>query len=108
MLDEQATDTLRRDMAASASNEFFGHSPGRMAHEKVWTRSLYEKLTDLLWQLPVNWRFYIKHQLMGTVATLDVEDISPAHLETAFDGLLQEHPQLRARVERARPEAGRP
>ena len=98
-VDEQATTTLRRDMAARASNEFFGHSPGRIAHEKVWTRSLYAKLTDLLWQLPVNWRFYVKHQLMGAIAALNSQDISPGDLDQAFESLLDEHPQLRARVE---------
>ena len=74
---------------AAASNGFFGHSPGRIAHEKVWTRALYEKLTELLWRLPVNWRFYVKHQLMNAIGALDLEDVSPAELESAFDGLLE-------------------
>ena len=99
VVDEPATDSRRSDMAAAASNEFFGHSPGRIAHEKVWTRALYEKLTELLWRLPVNWRFYVKHQLMNAIDALDIEDVSPAELESAFDGLLEQHPQLRARVE---------
>ena len=99
VVDEPATETLRSDMAGVASNEFFGHSPGRITHEKVWTRALYEKLTELLWRLPVNWRFYVKHQLMNVIDALDVEDVNPAELESAFDGLLEQHPQLRARVE---------
>ena len=99
VIDEKATAERRRDMAANASNEFFGHSPGRIAHEKVWTRALYEKLTEFLWQLPVNWRFYVKHQLMGAVSELNTEDISSTDLQHAFEDLLEEHPQLRARVE---------
>ena len=98
-VDLQATALLRREMAARASNEFFGHSPGRVAHEKVWTKSLYKRLTKLLWQVPVNWRFYVKHQLMGAVAELGGVDVSPDDLEQAFKNLLTEHPQLRARIE---------
>ena len=98
-VDEGATAELRQDMAARASNEFFGHSPGRIAHEKLWTKPLYTKLTDLLWQVPVNWRFYMKHQLMAVIAKLDGADISPDDLQQAFDSLLEEHPQLRERVE---------
>ena len=98
-IDKQATAKLRQAMTARASNEFFGHSPGRIGHEKVWTQTLYEKLIDLLWQVPVNWRYYVKHQLMGAVAGLNTEDVSPSELQKAFDALLDEHPQLRARVE---------
>ena len=53
----------------------------------------------MLWQVPVNWRYYVKHQLMGAIATLNTEEVSPGELQKAFDGLLSEHPQLRARVE---------
>ena len=99
VIDEEASAALRQDMAAHASNEFFGHSPGRIAHEKRWTRTLYEKFTDLLWQVPVNWRYYVKHQLMGTITGLDTQDINPLALQAAFDALLNKHPQLRSRVE---------
>ena len=98
-IDEDATAKMRHHMAARASNEFFGHSPGRIAHEKVWTRSLYEKLIDLLWQVPVNWRYYVKHRLMKAVTALDTQNVNPVDLQNTFDHLLAEHPQLRARLE---------
>ena len=98
-VDGAASTKLRHEMKGRASNEFFGHSPGRVAHEKVWTKTLYATLIRLLWQVPVNWRFYIKHQLMGVVAKLGDIEVSPAVLEQAFDDLLDEHPQLRAKLD---------
>ena len=97
-IDRTATAESRQVMATQASNAFFGHSPGRIAHERVWTQSLYAKLTDLLWQVPVNWRYYVKHKLMGAIAKLDTQDARPLDLQDAFDELLDEHPQLSARV----------
>ena len=105
-VDDAATDALRRTMAAHASNEFFGHSPGRVAFEKIWTRALYKTLTDLLWQVPVNWRFFVKHQLFAAIEARDSDDISPDDLTFAFGQVLADHPQLRTRVEAARNSVG--
>ncbi|MBS34470.1 MAG: hydantoin utilization protein B [Thiotrichales bacterium] len=97
-LDEQATEVRRTHMAANASNEFFGHSPDRIEYEKTWSTQLYDKLTELLWRVPVNWRFYVKHQLFAAVDDA-TGDVAPDLLEQAFENLLGEHPQLRAVAE---------
>ena len=95
MIDEDATAERRRAMAAAAGNEFFGHSPGRVTFEKVWTRQLYDRLTDLLWSVPVNWRFFVKHRLFAAVEALDTDDVDPDTLDDALAALIEEHPQLR-------------
>ena len=100
-IDEQASAELRRDMLANASNEFFGHSPGRIEFEKTWTIGLYDKLTELLWKVPVNWRYFVKHRLFGAVKLMKDADVGPQDLESVFEDLLTEHPQLRDRVEAA-------
>jgi len=86
-------------MLAQASNEFFGHSSGRIEFEKVWTTTLYDELTVLLWKVPVNWRYFIKHRLFDAVAAMEKKDVSPQDLRSVFEDLLIEHPQLRERVE---------
>lgn len=101
-IDQAATEHCRRQMANCASNDFFGHSPGRIEFEKVWTLDLYEKLTELLWQVPVNWRYFVKHRLFATIEALQATDVSPQSLQFALDDLLSEHPQLRERVEKER------
>ena len=93
-IDEGATAARRRAMAAGADNEFFGHSPGRVAFERVWTPRLYDRLTDLLWRVPVNWRFFVKHRLFDAVEALDAVEIDPDALDGAFAALIDEHPQL--------------
>ena len=95
-IDQPATKRRRTEMAAQASNAFFGHSPGRVAFESVWTQSMYDALGKVLWQVPVHWRFYVKHQLFNAVSALDGKEISPEDLDHAFEQLLDQHPQLRA------------
>ena len=102
-IDEAATARRRRAMATGAGNEFFGHSPGRVAFEKVWTRPLYDRLTDLLRRVPVNWRFFVKHRLFAAVEARGADDVDPDTLDDALAALLDEHPQLRERVEAAGP-----
>ena len=98
-IDDEASHKRRQQMLAQASNEFFGHSTGRIEFEKVWTTTLYDELTVLLWKVPVNWRYFIKHRLFDAVAAMEKKDVSPQDLRSVFEDLLIEHPQLRERVE---------
>ncbi|MBT6204404.1 MAG: hydantoinase B/oxoprolinase family protein [Alphaproteobacteria bacterium] len=97
-VDEDATRERRRVMAAQAGNEFFGHSPGRIDFEKIWTLPLYDRLTDVLARMPVNWRFFVKHHLFAAIEALDTDEVSPDALDAALAELLVEHPQLQEHV----------
>jgi len=55
----------------------------------------------LLWKVPVNWRYFVKHRLFGAVKLMKDADVGPQDLESVFEDLLTEHPQLRDRVEAA-------
>ncbi|WP_454692432.1 hydantoinase B/oxoprolinase family protein [Achromobacter aloeverae] len=67
-VDHAATETLRasriREPVPAAT---FGHSASRVEYEKVWTHARYAALTALLAQLPVSWRYFIKHQIFRAV-----------------------------------------
>ena len=102
-VDERATAGRRRAMAARADDGFFGHGPDRVAFEKVWTRPLYDRLTDLLRRVPVDWRFFVKHRLFAAVEARGDGDVRPDALDDALSALLDEHPQLRERVEMTDP-----
>ena len=54
---------LRKALAAAASRDHFGHGAGRVGFESVWTRPRYALLTRILREVPVAWRFFVKHQL---------------------------------------------
>jgi N-methylhydantoinase B len=62
-VDAVETETLRQAMARSATTEHFSHGPGRVEFESVWTRPRYALLTRILREVPVSWRFYVKHEL---------------------------------------------
>ncbi len=94
-VDQKETSLLRQMMADAADHAFFGHSQGRIAFERDWTPELYDMLIEILWQLPVNWRFFVKQRIFAEVMNRDEEIITPADIETLYSRILEEHPQLR-------------
>lgn len=95
-VDLQATMVCREKTVRSA-NAFFSLGPAREAFEAVWTEASYAALTELLATLPVNWRFFVKHQIFARTDPVD----SPAQgmqdgslVRTLFAQVLAAYPQL--------------
>ncbi|WP_375457725.1 hydantoinase B/oxoprolinase family protein [uncultured Enterovirga sp.] len=84
-VDAAETARLRGEMARRRPTHLFGHGPGRIAFERVWTVDRYGALTRILAELPVTWRFFVKHQifaaLKGRVAPVEggAEDVYRAY-----------------------------
>ncbi len=68
-VDEAATAKLRKELASDADRAEFGHGPGRLAFEQIWTRARYEVLTRILAAVPVTWRFFVKHQIFRAITS---------------------------------------
>ena len=94
-VDAEATERLRDEMSALAGGGFFGHSPARVAFETVWTREAYEALREVLWRVPVHWRFYLKHQIFEAIGKLDAGVEIPTEVGRVFEHLLEQHVELR-------------
>ncbi|MDR6870798.1 N-methylhydantoinase B [Bosea sp. BE125] len=72
-LDDDATVTLRAQMAGEADSAEFGYGPGRIAFETIWTRGRYAALTRILAQVPVTWRYFVKHQIFHVIKSPPAE-----------------------------------
>ena len=94
-VDTAATARLRPSEAAHADRGFFGHSPDRVAFEARWTREAYAALTEVLWQAPVHWRFFLKREIFAALSDAGGEAISGKAVHRTFDRLLEEHVRLR-------------
>ncbi|WP_137391116.1 hydantoinase B/oxoprolinase family protein [Rhodoligotrophos defluvii] len=98
-LDEAATAAERRgrkDEQARRSTGFFDYGAQRTAYETVWTGEAYSALMDILFSLPVEWRFFIKHEIFRAVETLPDEARGTARsVQEIFDQLRATYPQLR-------------
>ncbi len=72
-LDSAATAALRaaRHGAAKAA---IRHGAERVAFESLWTRERYDILTKFLAQVPVGWRFFLKHRIFEAVEKLGRDD----------------------------------
>jgi N-methylhydantoinase B len=64
-LDAPATARLRSGMAKPAAE--FRHGAGRIAFESVWTLERYDALHRILLDVPVTWRFFVKHRIFGAL-----------------------------------------
>ncbi len=95
-VDEEATGALRERMAAGDGHRGFGYSEARNAFERMWTRENYEALTAILAQLPVEWRFFVKHRVFEAVERMPEAERTGEGEEVrrAFSVLAAEYPEL--------------
>jgi N-methylhydantoinase B len=95
-IDEGATKALRDQRAGQRRNEGFGFNAARLDYEQVWTRANYTRLIALLWKLPVEWRFFVKHRVFERIEALPSAELTGtgAEVERAFREVTARYPQL--------------
>ena len=100
-VDPDATERRRAELSADTPNGFFGHSPGRVEFEARWTPRTYAKLHEVLWRLPVHWRFYAKHKIFASVDATGAEgeEAGEAAVQAAYNQLLDDQPQLKTELQ---------
>jgi len=96
-LDEAATTALRNQRGSRPQGMVF--DPARLAFEKVWSDRAWDHLSARLFALPVEWRFFLKHEIFAAVnADAAAEVDSVAAIERAYARLLQLYPQIAPRT----------
>lgn len=69
------TDTLRQEASQESvlhnGNGAFGFNQHRRDFEAMWTPANYEALMNAIWRLPVDWRFFVKHQVFSRIQLMD-------------------------------------
>lgn len=90
-VDEAATAKLRGELARRRTRDEFGHGPGRVAFEAVWTRERYAALTRILAELPVSWRYFAKHHVFAAIGTAKG---GPEDVYRAYDTLTARFTEL--------------
>jgi len=95
-IDAAATSTLRDERAGQRRNEGFGFNAARIDYERIWTRDNYARLIALLWKLPVEWRFFVKHRVFERIEALPPAELTGtgAEVERAFREVTARYPQL--------------
>ena len=64
-IDEPATARARAGHLRATTE--FGHGPGRLAFEAVWSLDRYDALHRILVEVPVTWRYFIKHRIFAAL-----------------------------------------
>jgi N-methylhydantoinase B len=67
VVDEPATARARAAMASEADRAEFNHGPNRVAFERIWTLPRYAALTRILAEVPVTWRYFVKHRIFAAI-----------------------------------------
>ena len=96
-VDAEATAALRARLAAARGRNGFGFDPARVDFERMWTRANYERLTALLAELPVEWRFFVKHRVFESIERLPDRERTGTgdEVEHAFQLVAGQYTQLR-------------
>ena len=93
--DEVATAALRAAPRLPPRDMTF--DPSRLGFETVWSDAAWDRLAELLFALPVEWRFFLKHQVFAEVAKDTEAARNPvAAIERAFAAVAARHPQIAA------------
>jgi N-methylhydantoinase B len=69
-LDLAATTALRQGVV-ERGDQHFQYDANRLAYEAVMTKERYAALTHILAAVPVNWRFYLKHEILSRLLKND-------------------------------------
>ncbi len=74
--------------------EFFDYGHARNTFELVWTKENYDHLTALLMDIPVHWRFFVKHRIFELMGNKP-EVTAAKSVYLCYQQILNEFPQLR-------------
>lgn len=99
-IDHDATNALRSSMEAREKNTnvFFNFGPERELYEETWTREAYDELMAVLYSIPVQWRFFIKHRIFRELETADVSERGTIEsVRRAFQTLMDKYPAAQSR-----------
>ncbi len=95
-LDAAATAALRGARADEGDDAFFDYGQGRIEFELLWTEANYAALTELLQELPVHWRFFVKHRVFEAMDVLpEGEHMGDGgEVRAIFAEVISRYPQL--------------
>ena len=75
-LRETLNDQNSQCLESNGQSFQFGFNDLRQDFENIWTESNYSVLMDAIWRLPVDWRFFVKHQVFARMSRLDKNEIT--------------------------------
>ena len=98
VIDAAATRALRTRLREDETfgEDGFGFCAAQIAFEQKWTRTNYATLSALLYDLPTDWRFFVKHRVFESIENLDVNELGDdgQAVRRAFDAVVGQYPEL--------------
>ncbi|MCG8543400.1 MAG: hydantoinase B/oxoprolinase family protein [Alphaproteobacteria bacterium] len=92
-IDTAATEALRAERRVNDGPAgHFDLGPEREAFEQSWTRDAYDAMTEILAELPVHWRFFVKTRLFAAMS--ESESGGADAVREGFAAILAAHPQI--------------
>lgn len=96
ILDEAATKALRARPGERPSGLVFDAE--RLSFETIWSNEAWDHLSGLLFALPIEWRFFLKHEIFALVNDDTAAKSDPvAAIGRAYASLMLLYPQIAPR-----------
>lgn len=89
-VDNAATEALRGERPAPARSTF-SFAAERQAFEQVWSPERYALLTEFLADVPLGWRFFLKHRIFDRVEAEGTEADMATQMATIFRDLRERY-----------------
>ena len=90
--------TASQAIASDLYGGVYGFNQNRQDHERLWTRERYEVLNTYLRDIPVGWRFFVKHQIFEQLAEhlANAEDVPGTLIVTQLlENLSEKYPAMK-------------
>jgi N-methylhydantoinase B len=91
-VDLEATERLRSEMKPKEKEVLFDFGPERDAHESVWSKAMYDALTDLLMGMPTSLRSFAKREVFEKVKLLaEKGPVKPKDIYTSWNQIKEKY-----------------
>ncbi|MER8767004.1 hydantoinase B/oxoprolinase family protein [Mesorhizobium sp. M0968] len=95
VIDETDTERERASRKVEESVRQFDFGPERAEYESVWTRSVYDDLTRVLSDVPVQWRYFLKTEIFARVRNRNPGEAGPPDIIALYRQIAERYPALK-------------
>lgn len=93
VVDEPASKALRSAPRGSVNGMTFDGQ--RLNFERIWSDAVWDRLAQHLFRLPIEWRFFVKHEIFAALNADEAAVGDPlAALERAYVEIMARYPQI--------------
>lgn len=94
IVDQTATDAVRKTPRAAPQHPFYDFGPEREDYERRWSSAAYSELHRILADMPHHWRYFVRTKVMDLAAGMPLDGKPELMVRTAFAAARKRYPAI--------------